>query len=171
VDNEAGTPEIRRLIDKFSLIQYELGIEEETRYLIDPLDAEGYDWVNHVVDTYDQAGRCRIRLKNGEPRLSIKIPLFSKDIGDCKTCIRIELKPQTDKQRSELLQIRDLILAEQGAQISEKWGAPMKLGDGSKVWINRDSNNRWWIEVDKGTNLQVPDGINIIGTEKSGIRA
>jgi hypothetical protein len=167
---ETLTPEVQKIIDRLSLIQYEFELEEETRYLIDPLDANNYDWVNHVVDTYDQTGRCRIRLKNGEPRLSIKIPLFSKDIGSCKTCIRIEIKPQTDKQKVELLRILDLILAEQGARRYEKWGAPMKMSNGSKVWINKDSENRWWIEVDKGTELEIPDGVRIIGTEKSGVK-
>lgn len=153
------------------MMEYEFEIETETRYIIEPGNIADYNWVNHVVDVYDQSGRARIRVKNGVPRLSIKVPLFSKDTETSKTCIRIEYKPITKEQEEELLQIRKLILAEKGAQMTEKFGAPLENKDGTKTWINRDTKGNWWVEADEGITLNLPETIKILGTQKSGIKA
>jgi hypothetical protein len=162
--------EVAKLLNNFSLIEYEFELEREIRYLIEPLDDAEMKWVNHVLDTYDASGRCRIRVKNGEPRLSLKIPLFSQDTPTAKTCIRIELKPQTDEQKAELLRIRDLIAAEPGSQQAEKWGAPITTSSGVKVWVNRNGSGKWWVEVDEGIELLLPEGMKVIATEKSQIK-
>lgn len=165
-----GSDEIKKIMNNFSLIQYEFELEREIRYITEPIDEKDFSWENHIVDTYDQSGRCRIRVKNGEPRLSLKIPLFSQDTATTKACIRIELKPQTEEQKAELLRIRDLILAEPGCQQSEKWGAAVRTGNGVKVWINRNKENKWWIEVDEGVELLLPGNVRVISTEKSGVK-
>lgn len=162
--------EVAKILNNFSLIEYEFELEREIRYLIEPLDEAGMKWMNHILDTYDASGRCRIRVKNGEPRLSLKIPLFSQDTPVAKTCIRIELKPQTDEQKAELLKIRDLISAEPGSQQAEKWGALVTTTNGVKVWVNRNGSGKWWVEVDEGVELRLPEGMKVIATEKSTIK-
>ncbi|MBI3633951.1 MAG: hypothetical protein HY226_06730 [Candidatus Vogelbacteria bacterium] len=156
--------------DLKDMMEYEFELETETRYVIEAGNIADYNWVNHVVDVYDESGRARIRVKNGVPRLSLKVPLFSKDTTTSKTCIRLEYKPITKKQEKELLLIRQLVLAEKGAQTSEKFGAPLENKDGTRTWINRDSNGNWWIEADEGVPLNLPDTIKILGTQKSGIK-
>ena len=150
-------------------IGYEFEIETEVRYVIEPGNMDDFTWVNHFVDTYDKAGRVRVRIKNGEPRLSIKVPLFTRDTDIAKTCIRIEFKPKNGAQKKDLLHIRDLIVSEAGAQISEKWGAPITLSDGKEAWINRDTKGNWWIEFDADDKFVPPDTIRVIGTQKSTI--
>ncbi|OGN00432.1 MAG: hypothetical protein A3B91_04270 [Candidatus Yanofskybacteria bacterium RIFCSPHIGHO2_02_FULL_41_29] len=151
-------------------IEYEFEIESESRYVIEPGNVENYDWKNHVVDTYDQSGRARVRIKNDKPRLSLKVPLFTKDTATSKTCLRLEFKPIDEQQEHDLMRIRELILKEAGAQISEKWGAPIMTKDGSKVYINRDSNNNWWIEVDEGVDFEPPEGVKVLRIEKSAVK-
>lgn len=151
-------------------IQYEFEVERETRYVIEPLDEREFDWQNHVVDTYDASGRARIRVKNGKPRLSLKVPLFSKDTATAKTCLRLEFKPKTPTQERDLLHIRDLILEEAGTQTAEKWGARLATGSGGVVWINRDNADNWWIEVDEDVDFELPAGVTILGTTKSSIQ-
>lgn len=151
-------------------IGYEFEVESEIRYVIAPGRIEDYEWVNYVTDTYDQSGRARIRIKNGKPRLSIKVPLFTRDTAAAKTCLRLEFKPKNGKQERDLLGIRDLILEESGVQTSEKWGAPLMMKNGVKTWINRDSANNWWIEIDKGVEFAPPDSIRVLGTSKSSVR-
>ncbi len=151
-------------------IGYEFEIETETRYIISPCKIEDYKWENHVTDTYDQSGRARIRIKNGKPRLSLKVPLFTKDTLTAKTCLRLEFKPDNEKQEMDLIGIKELILKEAGAQTSEKWGAALKMKNGLKTWINRDSNNNWWIELDEGVEFVPPENIEVLRTEKSTIK-
>lgn len=153
-----------------NLIEYDFEIEKETRLVMEPGKIEDFNWINHVLDVYDKSGRARIRIKNGKPRFSVKVPLFSKDTDKMKTCIRIELKPRNRIQEEQLLQMRELILAEEGCQVSEKWGAPVENEDGTKIWINRDSAGNWWIEVDEGATLSLPETIKILGSQKSGVR-
>lgn len=152
-------------------IEYEFEIENETRYVIEPRNIEDFDWKNHVIDTYDQSGRARIRIKNEKPRLSLKVPLFSKDTETSKACLRLEFKPVDKQQEEDLNRVKELILEEEGAQVSEKWGAQIEMGNGEKVWINRDSNGRWWIEVDEGVDFNPPEGIKILRVEKSTVKA
>jgi hypothetical protein len=151
-------------------IEYEFEIESEARYVIEPGNIEGYDWQNHVVDTYDESGRARIRMKNGKPRLSLKVPLFSKDTEISKTCLRLEFKPTDEHQEHDLFRVKELIEQEAGAQISEKWGAQILMKNGNKVWINRDGNNKWWIEVDEGVKFEPPEGLNVLKVEKSSVK-
>src|SRR3989344_1512397 len=151
-------------------IEYEFEIESESRYVIEPGNVENYEWKNHVVDTYDQSGRARIRIKNGKIRLSLKVPLFTKDTATSKTCLRLEFKPTDEQQEHDLNRVRELILKEAGAQTSEKWGTPIMTKDGSKVYINRDSNNNWWIEVDEGVDFEPPEGVKVLRIEKSAVK-
>lgn len=151
-------------------IQYDFEIEKETRYVIEPHEIERHDWVNHVIDTYDESGRARVRVKNGSPRLSLKVPLFSKDTETSKACLRLEFKPVNKEQEDDLLKVRELILEEEGAQTSEKWGAPIIMGDGKKAWINRDSDGKWWIEVDEVSDFNPPEYIKVLNTEKSSVK-
>ncbi len=148
----------------------EIEIEKEKRVIVEAGEISKYEWTNHVVDVYDKSGRCRIRVKNDKPRFSIKVPLFSKDSDECKVCIRIELKPLNEEQEDELLRLRGLILEESDYQMSEKWGALIGSREGHKTWINRDTNNSWWIEVDEGVELSLPDGMKILGLQKSNIK-
>ena len=151
-------------------IGYEFEVESEIRYVISPGRTEDYQWVNHIIDTYDQSGRARIRIKNGKLRLSLKVPLFTKDTATTKTCLRLEFKPSNEKQEKDLMGIRELILKEAGAQTSEKWGAPLTMKNGAKTWINRDGNNNWWIEIDEGVEFAPPDSIKVLGTSKSSVQ-
>lgn len=152
-------------------IEYEFEVEAERRYMIEPQDVTAYSWQNHVFDTYDQSGRARVRVKNGKPRLSLKVPLFSKDTETTKTCLRLEFKPTEAAQEADLLRVRDLILEEAGAQVSEKWGAKLLTPTGDSVWINRDDRGRWWVEVDEGVPFNPPASIKVISMEKSSVRA
>lgn len=154
---------------KNGLIGYEFEVETEERYLVTPGNPESFDWVNHVIDTYDRSGRARIRIKNGEPRLSLKVPLFSKDTDTAKTCLRLEFKPTSQEQKADLMRVRELLLAEPGTQVVEKWGAPLTLKNGQKSWINRDSHGAWWVEVDEGTEFIPPDTMEVLGNKKSSI--
>lgn len=151
-------------------MEFDFEIERETRVVIEPDDDENYHWENHVIDTYDASGRARIRLKNGSPRFSIKVPLFSKDTAKSKACLRMEFKPINDNQKELLRKIRDLILEEEGAQIIEKWGAKIKINDAEHIWINRDNQNRWWIEVDEIEEFIPPQHIKVIRFEKSSVK-
>ncbi len=153
-----------------NLIEYEFEIEKETRIMVEPQNIGDYDWINHIIDVYDKSGRVRIRSKNGQLRFSIKAPLLSRDTARAKVCIRIELKPINPEQEKELRQIRDLIMAEEGFQRVEKWGAPIAHADGSRGWINRDSNGNWWFEVDEGVILALPEDTKVIGYQKSSIQ-
>lgn len=161
--------EVTKLIAE-GLIHYEFEIETETRYVIAPQNVEAFEWKTHVFDTYDKSGRARIRVKNDEPRLSLKVPLFTKDTATHKTCLRLEFKPTNTEQSNDLLRIKKLILKEAGAQTSEKWGAQLKMANGEKVWINRDADNNWWIEVDEGVDFQVPEGIEVLEIRKSSVK-
>lgn len=151
-------------------IEYEFEIESESRYVIEPGNVDDYKWVNHVTDTYDQSGRARIRIKNGKPRLSLKVPLFTRDTAISKTCLRLEFKPTDEHQEEDLVRIQELILKEAGAQTSEKWGAQIMMQNGNKVWINRDSKNNWWIEVDEGEEFNPPENIKVLRVEKSAVK-
>lgn len=151
-------------------IGYEYEVERETRYIIKPQPLENYKWVNHVIDVYDQSGRARIRVKNGAPRLSLKVPLFTKDTENSKVCLRLEFKPLNKDQEADLQRIRQLIIEEAGAQVSEKWGAPLVMPNGQSIWINRDNKDNWWIEVDEGEDFVAPDGIEVMGVSKSSVK-
>ncbi|MBI2637510.1 MAG: hypothetical protein HYW88_01290, partial [Candidatus Sungbacteria bacterium] len=150
-------------------IGYEFELEKEQRIMVSPDEYEIKNWKNHVVDVYDQSGRCRIREKNGEPRLSIKVPLISKDGDRHKLCIRLEFQPKTKKQTEELLKARELILQEAHTEIREKWGTPISLSDGKKHWINKDDKGNYWIETDEETHIEelLPEGIVYLGHSKS----
>lgn len=163
-EEEAAEPAVRE-----GILAYEFEVELETRYLIEPLCVEDFAWKNHVIDTYDRSGRARIRVKNGKPRFSVKIPLFTRDTETVKACLRLELKPRAAEQEKDLLWLRDLILREAGAQRVEKWGAEYVLPDGQKVWLNRDSLGNWWFEVDDGAAFELPPGVRLIGRAKSAI--
>lgn len=153
-----------------NLIGYEFEIERETRYIIAPGNIVDYNWVNRIQDVYDTSGRARVRLKNGKPRFSVKVPLFSQDTEKSKVCIRIELKPQNEEQTEELNRMRGEIFNEPGSQVSEKWGAPIVGKNGVKIWINRDINNNWWIEVDEGFELSLPESLKILSVQKSTVK-
>lgn len=157
--------------DQMGLIGFEFEIERETRYLIAPRDPAAYSWINHVIDTYDKSGRCRIRLKKGAPRLSIKIPLFTLDTETSKTCLRLEFKPTCAEQERTLLDMRELILKEAGAQVSEKWGTRVCLENGTDAWLNRDALGNWWYEVDEGMLFMPAAGDVVIAIVKSLIKA
>lgn len=171
---ERGEVEIKvekaRREEAIGRIEYEFEVESESRYVIEPGVIENYDWKNHVIDTYDQSGRARIRIKNGKPRLSLKVPLFTRDTAISKTCLRLEFKPTDEQQEHDLLRIKELILKEAGAQTSEKWGAQIEIKNGKKVYINRDSNNNWWIEVDEGIDFEPPEDIKVLRIEKSKVK-
>lgn len=156
---------------KIGQIGYEFEIEKEARYKVAPLTIEGFEWATHVIDTYDKSGRARIRVKDGKPRLSLKVPLFTQDTEISKTCLRLEFKPRDEKQETDLLLIKELILKEAGAQTSEKWGTQLSMKNGISTWLNRDSQDNWWIEIDEGIEFQPPEGIRVIGVEKSAIVA
>jgi hypothetical protein len=163
--------------DNKDLIEYEFELENEQRIMVDPEKFPGNGWTekmwqNTVVDTYDQSGRCRIRIKNGEPRLSIKVPLLSKDSDRSKCCIRLEFKPINDSQKKILLKTRDLITEEDGTTIHVKKGAPLQLNNGEKVWINRDEKGNHWIETDESTKIEdyLPEGITYLGHKRSMIK-
>jgi len=147
-------------------IGYEFEVETETRYAIEPGNMSDYRWVNHVVDTYDKTGRIRIRVKNGEPRLSIKVPLFTRDTETSKTCLRLEFKTTNESQKQSLFCIRELILQEDGTQIVEKWGAEITMTTGEGAWINRNDKGEWWIEIDSGCSFCPPENINVLGIGK-----
>jgi|GEM_PF-1392742 len=154
------------------LIEYEFELEKEQRMAVSPdNDKVPAEWPNHVIDTYDQTGRCRIREKNGKPRLSIKVPLMSQDTADAKCCIRLEFKPVNESQKRDLLKIRELILQEEETKVFEKWGAQITLSNGEKVWINRDENDHYWIETDESKDIRglLPKGINYLQHYKSKI--
>ncbi|MFQ5662097.1 MAG: hypothetical protein ACE5F2_02500 [Candidatus Paceibacteria bacterium] len=153
------------------LIEYEFELEEEQRKKVKPEDYEIEEWQNHVIDTYDQSGRCRIRDKNGKLRLSLKVPLFSRDTEHTKCCIRLEFKPVTEQQEKTLNTVRELIKEEPATIIHEKWGTPLKLTNGEKIWINKDQEGNYWVETDEDYDLKevLPKGIKYLGTEKSKI--
>jgi hypothetical protein len=113
-----------------------------------------------------------VRLKNGKPRISIKVPLLSRDTDRAKACIRLEFKPRTKEQEEDLLKIRDLILREPGTQVQEKWGVPLNLANGEKVWMNRNANGEYWIETDESWKIEdlLPESITYLGHQKSKIR-
>mgnify|MGYP001574151426 FL=1 len=150
-------------------IPYEFEIEAETRYIIEPEPVEKYRWTNHCRDTYDASGRARVRIKNGKPRLSVKVPLFSMDTAECKVCLRLEFKPENPGQEADILWLRDIIIAEAGAQTIEKWGTRLAAPDGGRVWLNRNSLGKWWFEVDKGVVFTPPAGIKVVAIEKSDV--
>ncbi|MBI4457737.1 hypothetical protein HY633_02125 [Candidatus Uhrbacteria bacterium] len=152
-------------------IPYEIELERETRYLVTPGNAYAYAWTNHVIDTYDASGRVRVRIKNGRPRLSFKVPLLSLDTDTSKSCLRLEFKPCNWRQERHILLIRDVILAEAKAQTMEKWGARMRLASGKEVWLNRNAAGKWWFEVDDDFAFAAPPGFEITGVEKSDVRA
>jgi hypothetical protein len=145
---------------------YDFEVETETRYSIKPGNLSDYEWVNHVVDTYEKSGRIRVRIKNGKPRLSIKVPLFTKDTATSKTCLRLEFKPTNNEQTQSIIFIRELILMEVGAQTSEKWGAEITMNNGKKAWINRNSKGSWWIEIDNEEEFCPSKDIIVLGLEK-----
>lgn len=158
--------------EKLELIGYEFELEEEQRIVIEAQNYPVTKWQNHVVDTYDQSGRCRIRVKNGKPRLSIKVPLLSRDTQRSKCCIRLEFKPNNEEQEKDLLKIRELILKEKGTQTAEKWGAPIILTNKEKVWINKDAKGNFWIETDEIEQIEklLPDGIAYLQHSMSNIK-
>lgn len=165
-----GTVEVAVDPEPENRIEYDFEIEKETRYVIEAQNSDSYNWENHVIDTYDESGRARVRVKNGSPRLSLKVPLFSKDTETSKACLRLEFKPINDLQSADLLKVRDLILEEAGAQTSEKWGARITMKNGKNVWINRNSDGKWWIEVDEISDFDPPEHIKVLSTEKSSVK-
>ncbi|KKS38530.1 MAG: hypothetical protein A3G49_06495 [Candidatus Sungbacteria bacterium RIFCSPLOWO2_12_FULL_41_11] len=150
---------------------FEFEVEEEQRILVSPENIEIKEWKNHIIDVYDQSGRCRIRVKNGEPRLSLKVPLLSRDTERAKCCVRIEIKPRTKGKAAIFEKMRELILHEPGTEVHEKWGTPIKTRDGKKIWINKDDQGNYWIETDEGVSVEelLPEGVRYIGHEKSKI--
>lgn len=167
---KSGAVEIKVDTEPDNRIEYDFEIEKETRYVIESQDPEKYNWENHVTDTYDESGRARVRIKNGSPRLSLKVPLFSKDTEISKACLRLEFKPINDSQSEDLLRVKELIMEEAGAQNSEKWGAKITMKNGKNVWINRNSGGKWWIEVDEIEDFDPPEDIKVISTEKSSVK-
>lgn len=155
-----------------SLMDYEFELEKEQRINVNPENLEIKKWENHVTDTYDQSGRCRIREKNSQPRISIKVPLLSKDTERSKCCIRLEFKPLTEKQREDILKIRELILLEPGTETHEKWGTPLELTNGEGVWINKDDKGNHWIETDESEKIEdlLPEGLTYLKHSKSKIK-
>ena len=153
-------------------IGYEFELEEEQRIMVNPENFIIREWKNHVVDVYDSSGRCRIRLKNGKPRMSLKVPLMSRDTAKSKCCVRLEFKPKKKRQEEDLLTIVELIAQEPNTQIHEKWGTPLKLNNGEKVWINRNEKGEYWIETDTSENIEelLPEGIIFLGHRKSSIK-
>lgn len=156
-----------------SFIGYDFEIEQEQRVNVNISDSFNVEeWTNFVEDTYDPSGRCRIRVKNNEPRLSLKIPLFSRDTERTKCCVRLEFKPVSEEQRQDLFNVRDLILKEQGMVSSKKWGTLIGLKNGEKTWVNKDDKGNHWIEIDKNIELEniLPEGISYLGHSKSKIK-
>lgn len=153
-------------------IGYEFEVEKEQRIMVDASQFDVPKWVNHIVDTYDPSGRCRIRIKNGKPRLSLKVPLLSQDTETAKCCIRLEFKPRTNHQERELLKIQELISAEPETKKHEKWGAPLALTNGEEVWLNKDDEGNYWIETDESYDIEslLPEKISYLGHTKSAIK-
>lgn len=141
-------------------LTYELEIEREHRILVRPttrLDCSSWD--NHFVDTYDSSGRFRVRVKNGQPRLTIKLPLLSHVMSpDEKMCIRLELKPTTQDQVIEILQLQQVISQELGSRVLQKKGTKIELKNGQEVWLNTN-RRQFWIEYDGDEDLStlLPD--------------
>lgn len=144
-------------------IEYEYELENERRVLVTLENYAVGHWKNHVLDTYDTTGRFRVRLKNNEPRLTLKIPLFTPLTEIGKLCIRLEFKPHTDTQRQEILKIRELLINEVGSQSYEKFGTPIQLTNGQSTWLNwSPQHNEYWIDIDtqNSANLAfLPPGI------------
>jgi len=164
-------------------IEYEFEVEKEYRFIISPDSilakypelSDEKKWQNHVIDTYDASGRCRIREKNGKPRLSLKVPLFSKDTERAKACLRMEFKPEDEAAENSLLKIRDLILAEKGTKQNEKFGQALVEPNGKKIWINKGLNEitglwEYWVEVDEAEDIEPFPEIKVIRSEKSKIK-
>ncbi len=147
---------------------YEFELEHETRLKCEPFEPK--KWDTHIIDVYDKSGRCRIRVKNGKPRLSLKVPLLSKDLEHAKCCLRLEFKPLSEKDEKMLFQIRNFLLEEEGTQIHEKWGKLLIAPDKTKVWLNKDNKGNYWIEVDKTKDIVLPPEIKVTGYEKSKVK-
>lgn len=165
------------------IMHYEFELEKEFRKIISPESIlskyptlkDEKNWDNHIIDTYDASGRARIRIKNNAPRLSLKVPLFSKDEGDAKVCVRIEFKPDKKEGEEALLKIRDLILEEKGTKTVEKYGHPLIAPNGIKIWVNKGLNEKtqeteFWVEVDAVEDLMPFPEIEILRSEKSKIK-
>ncbi|MEK9152441.1 MAG: hypothetical protein AAB692_03685 [Patescibacteria group bacterium] len=167
---KSGAVEVS-MLDAEKVIGYEFELEEEQRIYVKPETFSVAEWKNYIVDTYDQTSRCRIRNKNGELRLSLKVPLFSRDTERAKVCIRLEFKPRTPLQEKDLERIQELILSEPGTEVHEKWGTPIELKDGHRVYINKDDRGNHWIETDESMTIEnlLPEGLTYLGHKKSNI--
>lgn len=145
--------------------EYELEKERRIVVSVDQGVLESSDnWENRFTDTYDQSGRFRIREKNGQLRMSVKIPLFYDIDPIVKHCLRIEVKPGNSAQENELMNIRELLRRELGTQEFKKYGKKITLTNGNRVWINTNDNNEYWIESDTEDQRTIeeflPEGIH-----------
>jgi len=176
---------MKRIYNRDGTIKYEFELEREFRYIVSPEEVlsrhpflqEDKNWENHVIDTYDESGRSRIRVKNDKPRLSLKVPLFSKDGNEkgAKVCFRMEFKPDDKDSEDALFKIRDLILEEEKTRTTEKHGHPLVSTDGKKIWLNKGTDEatgktEYWVETDEAEDIKPFPELHVLRSEKSKIR-
>ena len=147
---------VKNNIESLSEANIEIELEEEQRILVQPVDPSKYEgkWVDDIRDVYDGSDTIRIREKNGKLRLSIKIPLFSYDTEKTKCCIRIEIKPNTKEQEDCIFQVGNDLIQQETTKIRHKIGTPVYLTNGQKVWLDKNDQDDYWIEID-GLETQI----------------
>lgn len=170
--NEVSARFIR--IEELSGSRIDFEIEEEQRIFVDTQDLPPPTWEKDVEDIYDPSGTFRIRLKNGQPRVSIKIPIPERNTYRTKCCLRIEIVPADEQQRQFLLSLRAELLKDGCFKVMHKKATQIQLLDGRTVWLNKNEAGKCWIEVDGGDyeiEHFLPEGITYLGHGKSIIRS
>jgi hypothetical protein len=146
----------------------ELEIENEARIYIKPIEFDSNRPINNITDTYALDGRFRLREKNGSLRYSIKVPLFKKDTEKTKACIRLEWKPNEEKEYI-LREIRDKITALEGTRTLKKHGQKLLSPNTTEnLWINKNDQGKYWLEFDTVDKIPVlPREVRPINYQKS----
>ncbi len=155
------------------LIGFEFEIEREQRIVVVVTQPERFSFTTECLDIYDTSGRVRIRVKNGIPRMGIKIPMLKdQPFPGVKECLRIELKPKNPQQMIELLTIASQMVGNSNTQVLKKRATPITLTNGAPAWLNHGESGEYWIESDMGEEPRsltelLPEGITFVSYEKS----
>ena len=131
-----------------SYIDIRLEEEQTVRIAVKRKPTE-FLWTDYIEDVYENSGLVRIRSKNGEIRLNIKIPLYDQDTPRTKVCWRIDIKARNAKQIALFQQMRRDFFSEDNSKLFHKYGTRISMTDGKVFWLDRDDNGNYWIDIDE----------------------
>ena len=133
-----------------TLANVELEVEQEQRLMVRVDETHRLSEATSLIeDLYDPSGTVRIRVKNGIPRIGIKIPMREMNTFRAKCCLRIEIKPNNEQQIEQMRQVYNLLKSQERTQSRNKEARKINLNDGTECWLNKNGSGEYWIELDE----------------------